>query len=99
MNIDNKFYSSETRYFRNDSCYKYISNTNITNYSTEVKVLQELFGVPLIGTNWSYMKDGIYRVITVEIIDDNSITTMTSYKDYKEYTNTIHFILNPTEYE
>ncbi len=99
MYIDNNFYSKDMRLFKNDTCYKFISVTEVIHYNIEKEVLLKLFGLPIIDHTWTYKKDNIYRIITLEIMDDFSVTTMISYNNISEYNNTIHFILNPTEYE
>lgn len=99
MYINDELYSTDTRLFRNDTCYRFISVTSVVNHSIEKEVLDKLFGHPVIKNTWTYCKDNNYRIVLLEIYDDFSVTEMINYKDYDEYTNTIHFILNPTEYD
>ena len=97
--IDDELYSHDIKYFTNDTCFKYKSIVEVIYYNLELQVFHDLYGTPIISNNWAYKSNNNYRLANIEIVDDKVVSTITSYNNYNEYLNTLHLILNPTEYD
>lgn len=88
---DSNYISVDSRYFKNDTCYKYTSKSDIKYFDREYKTILSVYPNPLTINVWTsnIENDGIvldwFTIIILTKSKTESIITITGYTDYNEY--------------
>ena len=79
------YVSTDTRYFKNDTCYKFTIKSNVKYFKDEYKLLCDVHKEPVAPNIWVQSINGWYIIIELLKTKKESIQVYTGYNNHDDY--------------